>query len=89
MGNIIAPAKRNPHNPSAKQVKMCVNHAARHVNPIIAAQFMLAPYAARWLSCESCPLDLIEFSKSSNISAVFVSSKYNLVRHRAIVNSMS
>ena len=43
MGNMIAPATKKPHRLCAKQVKMCVNHAAKHVNPIIAAQFILTP----------------------------------------------
>ena len=43
MGKNIAPATRNPHIACAKQVKMCVSHAAKQANPITAAQFMLAP----------------------------------------------
>ena len=43
MGNMIAPATKKPHKLCAKQVKMCVSHAAKHAKPMIAAQFMLAP----------------------------------------------
>jgi len=35
IGNMIAPAMRKPHKPSAKQVKMCVNHANKKVKPIM------------------------------------------------------
>ena len=44
MGKNIAPATRKPHIACAKQVKMCVSHAAKQANPMNAPQFMLAPY---------------------------------------------
>ena len=36
IGNMIAPATRNPHKPCAKQVKMWVSHAAKQPNPMSA-----------------------------------------------------
>ena len=33
MGKKMAPATKNPHSPAAKQVKMCVNHAAMQDRP--------------------------------------------------------
>ena len=46
MGNKMAPASRKPHNPCAKQVKMCVNHAATQANPN-SAGIICAPQALR------------------------------------------
>jgi hypothetical protein len=50
MGKKIAPATKNPHIACAKQVKMCVSHAIKHINPINDAQFMFAPYSSTILS---------------------------------------
>jgi len=36
IGNNNAPAIRKPHKPSAKQVKMCVNHAMTQAIPMTA-----------------------------------------------------
>jgi hypothetical protein len=38
MGKKMAPANKKPQRPSAKHVKMCVNHAAVEVRPRTMAQ---------------------------------------------------
>ena len=40
IGKKIAPAIRKPQRPAAKQVKMCVSHAKKQSNAMIAPMFM-------------------------------------------------
>jgi hypothetical protein len=35
IGKNNAPAIKKPHKPAAKHVKICVNHAKKHVKPAI------------------------------------------------------
>ena len=38
MGKKMAPANKKPQRPSAKHVKMCVNHAATQDRPMAVSQ---------------------------------------------------